>query len=687
MIDDKNPTREKGSASLEDIKSETEGAILVWDAAALGSLQSVYGGLDAVVKHLAPHSFHQLEDFTALDPEEEHVLIQHEEPKRLIIFLSQPIYLSLPSIQNCMMVLCSLHYSTIEECIIYSALNQFAQYDFHQLLEGDFGSIIPQERSAEGEDEAPLASRTKEVESYMSGITESLQRQMRAAIEEGVKMDNAFVTTKSCICAFIWLPILVCTSMGSLTVLSNCDDYLPDLFHEEAREKSPKITSLYVAHALHSVAKLFGVREDIYSLGENSKNLGRLLNRLVVDEPSSQLSSEISTASFLMVDRTLDLVGACGYSDNLMDRSLYNTFNDNLQRAKPYTHLPPLQSNMTDYVRNFLGDSDISAAFNIYSGRGDACDVILQNLMTKREKEGLQDLRYKMMGNVTAKQLTDLVNVFVSSETLFVKHQRLVALAVYVLNHLKHKFSGKWDQMLGIEKILMLEPTDLMAKIREVLIKNVNRDGLVSLEDVIGLMLSAHSLGDPHKVSAEDLLCEEIIVKMKKEGMELKGVAEGGAADCRQKVEEFIRFLRKSAELRRNFKEFGELLKPGKMGNAYESLLCQIARSLSNKDTSHSRTEVTDIERMSSSAASSIGNIFKSGFSRFGLTSKPRVSDNGTIFLMLLGGITNNELRELIDIASKDGQHRWIIITTSLTNPAKIVSQISRQFSEQEKAL
>lgn len=56
-----------------------------------------------------------------------------------------------------------------------------------------------------------------------------------------------------------------------------------------------------------------------------------------------------------------------------------------------------------------------------------------------------------------------------------------------------------------------------------------------------------------------------------------------------------------------------ELLKPGKTGVTYEPLLVQIAKQLSDKDRNAGKSEFLDIDRMTSTAASSLGNILKSG--------------------------------------------------------------------------
>lgn len=109
----------------------------------------------------------------------------------------------------------------------------------------------------------------------------------------------------------------------------------------------------------------------------------------------------------------------------------------------------------------------------------------------------------------------------------------------------------------------MIETQDLISKIREVVIKNVSKDGAISLEDIFGLVLSSHSLcEDTYQSNVEDLLAEEISLKIHKEGIVVPRLfsqdeADGQPEPVRARVQELIGFMRSVRSQRIHFREFG----------------------------------------------------------------------------------------------------------------------------------
>ena len=116
--------------------------------------------------------------------------------------------------------------------------------------------------------------------------------------------------TLSSIAAFIWLPSLCVTCTHHVNLLSDTEDYLPPL-NVRRRDETPAAVELRLSHLCHSVGQLLELREDIYALGENAKNIGRLLNRVCVDLPGP-LNLNKPSASMVIVDR----VSGCHMIEN-----------------------------------------------------------------------------------------------------------------------------------------------------------------------------------------------------------------------------------------------------------------------------------------------------------------------------------------------------------------------------------
>lgn len=92
-----------------------------------------------------------------------------------------------------------------------------------------------------------------------------------------------------------------------------------------------------------------------------------------------------------------------------MDRSRYNTFSTNVHAGADASslHFPPLSADLTDYIAPILpeNDSGIPMRFDIYGGKDDVTDTIIYNLIYKKEKEALQDMRYRMVDILTKEKV------------------------------------------------------------------------------------------------------------------------------------------------------------------------------------------------------------------------------------------------------------------------------------------
>lgn len=91
MIDEKSSIRANSQQQIEEIRTETDDAIILWDEGALSSLQSTCGGLEHLTRQMSPHSFHSLENFEEgnIRYYENTVPLRGDEPNRLVVFLCE----------------------------------------------------------------------------------------------------------------------------------------------------------------------------------------------------------------------------------------------------------------------------------------------------------------------------------------------------------------------------------------------------------------------------------------------------------------------------------------------------------------------------------------------------------------------------------------------------------------------
>lgn len=107
--------------------------------------------------------------------------------------------------------------------------------------------------------------------------------------------------------------------------------------------------------------------------------------------------------------------------------------------------------------------------------------------------------------------------------------------------------------------MLLIEPSDFLPKIREILIQNVQKEGLVDLKDVFGLLILCHSISeDSYDSKLEELIVEEMKLKVENNVSSLDFLKEKeGEEDVRSIIQSFLNFLRPIRSLRLHFQQFG----------------------------------------------------------------------------------------------------------------------------------
>jgi hypothetical protein len=112
--------------------------------------------------------------------------------------------------------------------------------------------------------------------------------------------------------------------------------------------------------------------------------------------------------------------------------------------------------------------------------------------------------------------------------------------------------------------------------------------------------------------------------------------------ELQDKVDEVINKLQHIGSARDNLTDFRSLLKPGSKGGPYSSIIQQIISAVFDEK----RQDVKDLEKL---ASASIGTLFtRSIFG--GAKAKSKPTDNNTIIVFVVGGVTFSEIREIKEI-------------------------------------
>eukprot|EP01125_Pyxidicula_operculata_P001248 TRINITY_DN1115_c3_g1_i2.p1 TRINITY_DN1115_c3_g1~~TRINITY_DN1115_c3_g1_i2.p1 ORF type:complete len:725 (-),score=175.54 TRINITY_DN1115_c3_g1_i2:56-2230(-) len=124
--------------------------------------------------------------------------------------------------------------------------------------------------------------------------------------------------------------------------------------------------------------------------------------------------------------------------------------------------------------------------------------------------------------------------------------------------------------------------------------------------------------------------------------------------------------LRHLSTLRKNYQEYNKLYTQAGSISNYVSLTKQIVNDL----LINNQRKMSDLKRVTSS----LTGMLTHSFSRFGFQKQPRPSDNKTIVIFVIGGITCEEISQIKELISKstDQEYQILIGSTMIATPSKI---------------
>uniref|UniRef100_A0A8D0HQL7 Sec1 family domain-containing protein 2 n=1 Tax=Sphenodon punctatus TaxID=8508 RepID=A0A8D0HQL7_SPHPU len=214
---------------------------------------------------------------------------------------------------------------------------------------------------------------------------------------------------------------------------------------------------------LNSLLEYLNVREECFAIGALSRIIaGDLAN---YSQAKTRRKTAQKRASFIFIDRTLDLTGAVGHhGDNLGEKIL--------------SVLPRLPGHKNDVMVNMaeltaLQTKDESCSIIapgcLAQPNDPAAKALWESLLNLKHKEAVMEVRRHLveaasrenlpikmsMGRVSPEQLISYIQLFKNNFKALENHCGLLQLALATVQTLKHPQYAKWDNFLAFERLLL----------------------------------------------------------------------------------------------------------------------------------------------------------------------------------------------------------------------------------------
>ncbi|KAK9906218.1 hypothetical protein M0R45_002718 [Rubus argutus] len=410
---------------------------------------------------------------------------------------------------------------------------------------------------------------------------------------------------------------------------------------------------------------------EIFSLGNLSKTVGKMLTDM---SSLYDVGRRRRSAGLLLVDRTLDLLTPCCHGDSLVDRVFSSL--PRRENTASYTHIKTSQSQLKQGPSNLerasldvqiplakiLSEEDckidnfrllesIEAFLCGWDSGNSASQILdLSNLKNKIQNEKPSLLEIELLrGSLISTEsfrgtpyLEALLDRKTKDGTILVKKWLQEALRrenisvnvksrpVAALAALDESHSSRWEAFSSAEKILSVSAEDTSQSLAVQIGDFINKSAFLGLHgQKTGKFGASQGV-----LSFQDALPSYdfwIYISW---------------------VDNLFKFLHKLSSLKsRNIPlRDGALDSENNFGGdpyASRGLLYKLLTRVLGKN------DVTGLEYHSST----VGQLFKSGFRRFGLgQAKPSLADQNVILVFVIGGINGVEVREAQEALSESGR-------------------------------
>ncbi|KAL9653963.1 hypothetical protein ABK040_014175 [Willaertia magna] len=279
-----------------------------------------------------------------------------------------------------------------------------------------------------------------------------------------------------------------------------------------------------LAAVLRDVLKQLRFSADIYSLGQSSHLIAQDLQNLIEEERYNTNQS----CTFILIDRTLDLVSPLCHSDNIYDK-LLNTFNRISDRSMNITSNDKNQSNLltssfssTKGVKQFLTSVK---PFGLIHHNDLKSINLIRTILSKNSKDSLNEISsiVNSLQKISNKKNTDDIKQIISQlktlmnnkgTTFILENNELLQLLSTILDGLdKLNNSTIYPKLSSIEKLLMWDSAANQSELLNSLLSTFGYDNNeFSLRDLFQLLTCLYSMVPPDIIFTDENKVKEMIV-------------------------------------------------------------------------------------------------------------------------------------------------------------------------------
>ncbi|KDO63394.1 hypothetical protein CISIN_1g0039652mg, partial [Citrus sinensis] len=303
--------------------------------------------------------------------------------------------------------------------------------------------------------------------------------------------------------------------------------------------------AILTAHLIYHLASKMDLKMEIFSLGDLSKNVGKLLTDM---SSLYDVGRRKRTAGLLLVDRTFDLLTPCCHGDSLVDRmfsslprrkrtafyahikgsqSRAKLGSSSVQRSPVEVQIPlakilseedsklddsRLQGNIEAFLRGWdaynssseVVDLSLSSEIELLSGSFVSTENFrgtpyMEALLDRRMKDGtvlikkwLQEaLRQENLtvnvrsrpGSATKSELQAMIKALAKNQSSLVRNRGIIQFATAALAALDESHSARWDAFISAEKMLHVSAEDTSQSLAAQIGDLINKSCLVGSHD------------------------------------------------------------------------------------------------------------------------------------------------------------------------------------------------------------
>lgn len=442
---------------------------------------------------------------------------------------------------------------------------------------------------------------------------------------------------------------------------------------------------------LHSLFQGMDAREEIFTIGHTARIVGTDLDALSIARQRRKTAN--NKLSLVIVDRTLDLIQPSSQAgDTHMQRILSllpklpgHTIDSavnmhplcNVHPSCEWTLLPGSLSHMGSDVRAL---KVLSALTN--SSKKEALALLNSYIVEAANRKNPDERQIDEDSAVSYKTILDTIKQFGTDQEAFLDNAALLQQGLAVVeSHLHPRFT-LLDQLLTIEKLLLMsigdaQETPPFTQIFQLLKTRSSKS--VTLEDILALMVHVVAIGGPEvftpkaEYTLKNVLSQAIVEEKDSLSEVLQNIVgedvdEVSALKASQAIAAQLHAI---AATREHLKNYRNLHSPG---SDVEPASCRsLLKELVKDCLIAPQAEMVDLEYKSAG----LKDFIKTGFSLFVNVSKPMPRDAPLMLVLVLGGITPGEVKDIREtVTGLNTPCQVVLLSSHLAHPSDTIDRL-----------